>query len=254
MDKLLTTINTVKLSILALALTLSSFVFADQSQEESPKSNNQITLVETATTFRYNTPPRLSMVLAEALHTLTYNPYYLGAALVDETQQQDFMRFKQNVMDQLAMAKTFSTEKMRSQLQHTAFTKKETLSLDYDIVRVFPKKNPLLKGHFKLYLPKRPHDIMVYGAIQSTTPINLALQDGSSLQAYLPEIPFYNVAMNTTIWIIEPDQTIDQIQNIHQQKQPTYLAPGAIIYIASNEIPEQLNQNIVTLLQNRLEK
>ncbi|SBS27106.1 hypothetical protein MSP8886_00805 [Marinomonas spartinae] len=254
MDKLRTTINTVKLSILALALTLSSFVFADQSQEESPKSNNQVTLMETATTFRYTTPPRLSMVLAEALHTLTYNPYYLGAALVDETQQQDFMRFKQNVMDQLAMAKTFSTEKMRSQLKHTAFAKKETLSLDYDIVRVFPQKNPLLKGQFRLYLPESPHDIKVYGAIQSTTPINLALQDGSSLQAYLPDIPFYNVAMNTTIWIIEPDQTIDQIQNIHQQKQPTYLAPGAIIYIASNEIPEQLNQNIVTLLQNRLEK
>lgn len=254
MDILRTNINTVKLSILAVALTLSSFAFATQSQEESTKSSNQITLVETATTFHYSTPPRLSTALAEALHTLTYNPYYLGAALVEETQQQDFMRFKQNVMDQLAMAQTFSTEKMRSQLEHTEFAKKETLPLDYDIVRVFPKKNPLLKGHFKLYLPKRPHDIMVYGAIQSTTPLHLTLQDGSSLQAYLPEIPFYNVAMNTIIWVIEPDQTIDRIQNIHQQKQPTYLAPGAIIYIASNEIPEQLNQNIVTLLQNRLEK
>lgn len=254
MDTLLTNINTAKLSIFTLALTLSSFAFATQNKVESPKKNSQITLENTAVTLSYSSPPRLSTVLTDALRTLAYSPYSLGASLIDEKRQQGFILFQKNIMSQLANNRTFSTEKMASQLKQTLFAQKETLSLDYDIVRVFPKKNPLLDGQFRLYLPKRPNSILVYGAIQSNAPLHLTIKNGSPLQDYLREIPFYNVAMNTVIWMIQPDQTIERIQNIHQQTQSTYIAPGAVIYIASNEIPEQLNKNIVTLLQNRLEK
>lgn len=236
----------IKLSLIIALPYVSSSSYANQ--------DTQIKIVQNSQALHYSSPARLSRVLTDAQLTLDYQPYSLGASLVDNEKQNALDIFKENILEALTNYRTFSTEKILSQLKSSTFSPREKVSLDNDIARVFPKANPLLNGRFTLSLPKRPNSISVYGAIQSDSELKLNVLPTPSLKNYLPELPLYNVAMKFPIWIIQPDQTTHYVANIRQEAQPLYLAPGAIIYIGSNEIPKQLNKDIVKLLQNRLEK
>ncbi|MDP2490245.1 capsule biosynthesis GfcC family protein [Vibrio splendidus] len=185
---------------------------------------------------------------------------------------------KRNVFNQLD---AFSVEEpeaklVKQQLASFQYLNRVFIELDRNAVISQSDKNPLIvsSSHtnkssaaikrastsqtqaFSLYLPQRPTSIQLMGVMKESVTMNLI--EHGTLNDYLDALPngFIGEAADKSVaYVVQPDGVVQTIQYAYWNKQPVYLAPGAIVFMAFYSLPSEystLNQDIVDLLRHKV--
>jgi hypothetical protein len=241
----------------ALLALISNVVIANASHvtdiQVKPyghKSGNDIL------SLQYTDKVRLSKPLTYVVEQLDYTPYFLGSSLIDLSQTEALAETQKSIIKRLTAINTKASLQIANQLKTLLFAPKVIADLDLDKIKISPKKDPLLSGEFVLHLPKRPNTLLFVGALNTDSAIKVTITLGSTLNDYLNRFPQLSSSQKSAPWIIQADQSTHQANNVYWKGKPTYLSPGAIIFIGLDDLPEKdkdLNKAIVNLLSNRVE-
>ncbi|NLU96873.1 hypothetical protein B6N13_02010 [Marinomonas sp. UCMA 3892] len=220
-------------------------------------SQEQIALYypQQSVTLSYPQEVRLSQVLTDAYAQLDYQPYSLGTALIDLSKQQQIDEKKHAILKKLQDINTPASNYIAKKLNSLDFVYRERIETDPSKVRVNPKYDPMLKGVYQLFLPKRPQHIYLINADDHNY-LTLKLTANSNLKDYLAEQFEANRYTYDSAWIIQANQDVYQATDIQWKGKLYFLSPGAIVFIGLTDLPEKyrdLNADIAHLLAFLLE-
>lgn len=225
---------------------------------ESSDGSLSVTLWQQNKHLNYPSSVRLATLLGDAYQSLEYEPYAPGAALIDvSAEKKTVTALQRRVLQQLKMLGSPSAMQIVRQLSHFQYVRKIPVNLDLDEVRVSSKDNPMLSGRYELSLPKRPAHITLVGALKEGRPVSAKVKLGAVLDAYLNEVQFQNDADRYHPWVIQADGAVHQVKYLSWEGSPTFLSPGAIVFVGLESLPEQykhLNENIAQLLASSVER
>lgn len=278
------TLTMKSLLTLSALLPLYTFSYASEvSNVVTPSIKTTIELPFQGVTLEYKANVRLLQVLDDANASSKVNDsgsigyFPLSAQLFDKTNTEsnkankDIEAKKRNVFNQLD---AFSVEEpeaklVKQQLASFQYLNRVFIELDRNAVISQSDKNPLLvsSSHtnkpsdsqnqaFSLYLPQRPASIQLMGAMKDSVTMNLI--EHGTLNDYLDALPngFVGVSADKSVaYVVQPDGVVQTIQYAYWNKQPVYLAPGAIVFMAFYSLPSEystLNQDIVDLLRHKV--
>ncbi|WP_373949496.1 capsule biosynthesis GfcC family protein [Vibrio pomeroyi] len=267
---------------LSSASAASNFVTPDGSS----LVKTTIELPLQGVTLEYKANVRLLQVLDDANVSSNVNDnrgigyFPLSSQLFDKTNtkanepniaNKDIEAKKRNVFNQLD---AFSAEEpeaklVKQQLASFQYLNRVFIELDRNAVISQSDKNPLLVSSsqthkssgsqtqaFSLYLPQRPTSIQLMGAMKESVTMNLI--EHGTLNNYLDALPngFVGESADKSVaYVVQPDGVVQTIQYAYWNKQPVYLAPGAIVFMAFYSLPSEystLNQDIVDLLRHKV--
>lgn len=235
---------------------LAMFV-AKNSIAETSVSSIYISVLPGQALLTYPQNVRLSQVLVDAYAQTDYSVYSLGTALIDPDKQPMVEVQKQKVLRQLMQLNTFEALNMVAQLSGMRFAYYQSVETNPNRVLTVAKNNPLLDKDFWLYLPERPNHIKIINP-QSSAPSVLGIQYNAELRDYLAKLAATKKSDQPydSVWIIQGDRKVYQINNLTWEGERHYLSPGAILFIGLQNLPYEfrdLNGDIAQLLSHRLE-
>lgn len=231
---MLTPISARFLSVLSMLL-LSVSTYAETLIVDLPSSE---------VSLQYSSPVRLEQVLSDARDNTppgTWHAYPLGHRLFNQHKQREARQQKQQVINRLNDALqdnpwfTDNTEQKRSigmlleNIKQWNVGYRETLSLDYDDIRIHPRHNPQLSGHFTLIAGERTPSIQIEGLLFS--PHQVAFDANKSVSDYLAPIQAHPSAHKSKVWVIYPDGEIERVGYAYWNDQRTALAPGSVLFL-----------------------
>lgn len=229
---------------LTILLYFPSFLYADTTK---------VILLSEKISLSYSQEVRLSQVLSDASLHIKHPIYPLGSALIAPDKQLLIDKKLATVLNQLTTLNTPESSNIYNQLSRLNFVYREPVEMNISKVRVTPNKDPMIRGNYWLYLPKRPSNILILDSQQEHS-LAIPMYAGANLKQYLqtlPESSHYN-----SVWVIQADQHKYQANNIQWKNILYFLSPGAIIFTGLDNLPKQysnLNTDIVDLLTYQLE-
>ena len=214
-------------------------------------------------TLQYSDPVRLHQALTQALKARSQKDptqgtlFWTGTALIN--LNKPLAQQKAQLIKELKQLQITLPPHQRVSIELVIFTltnlpqgERVPISTDLDFVLGNPKADPLLEGHYALYLPNRPTHIRVFGALNATS--NHSWQPRKSAKYYLQEAEFW-YAIDTII-VIHPDGHLEQHPIAYWNHHHHDIAPGALIFVpfpkGLTDNTQQLNKRIVRLLQHRV--
>lgn len=123
---------------------------------------------------------------------------------------------------------------------------------DWDIVALSPAQNRQLIADDIFYVPRRPDDIKIVGAIKAHSVPFVA---GKTVADYARAFTLLPDANKSEVWIIFPDTHIEKVGVAYWNQQHTYIAPGSYIYVPLAEGDEKLaefQQSLRSLLATQI--
>ncbi|MGF1710724.1 capsule biosynthesis GfcC family protein [Vibrio kagoshimensis] len=220
-------------------------------------------------TLSYPQPVRLDQVLSDVLAQGAGDYFPLSAQLFDLSKPSSFQDKKEKVFDLLTEYASINPEalQMKEQLSKFEFAPRQFINLDRNVVISQLGKNPMLIGrdhvenlkaslHFSLYLEQRPENLQIIGVLDDV--LSLPLIEHGSISDYLQLIPqgaLDTSADDSFFYVIQPDGHVKKAPYAYWNNSPTYLAPGAMIFIGFGSLPSShssLNQDIAELLRNKV--
>ena len=232
-------------------LSIMSFsVFLPAHANAEP---TQITLIQTQKLLSYPSEVRFSTVLTDGHSQVNYKIYPLGTALIDPHKQHIIDAKLHGVIAKLEQLNTTDSHRLIKQLTTLRFAYRENINTVLSDVRVNPKRDPILKTNYWLSLPKRPDHMLIISPKEEAS-IILPIQPNSDLKYYLSSL--YNTDAPDSVWIIQADQKVYQVNDINWKAERFFLAPGAVVFTGLNNLNNEerdLNSDIAHLLAFRLE-
>lgn len=243
--------------IITLALGV---VFSLSGWANSPL---RIDLMPQALTLQYPQPVRLDKALSDIeansqQHSI--HRYPLMNQLFNLNKQSIADRKQQHVIEELnAAILRFPEQKsnlisLANLVASWKLGYRETISLDYDAVRLDAAKNPLLRGHFRFQTFVRPTTIHITGLV--TSPSDATILPGYAASHYLNHTLKLSGADKSFVWIIYPNGETKQVGYAYWNDQHTALPPGSTLFIGfddKNTILAGLEKEIVALIGWRVD-
>lgn len=145
-----------------------------------------------------------------------------------------------------------ATTTLANQLTELPLAAKQPVAMDYDLVRLELKYNPLLQGCYALTLQPRPSYIWAQGLVR--LPGKRPFVGGAFVYDYGKRLSMLPGADKQQVWVIQPDGEL--VTSTIDAFDPEFVgvAPGATIYVGFKHLPKpfaNLNQRVITLLANR---
>ena len=210
--------------------------------------------------LKSDAPLRLSAVLAHL------NPpastYWPAAGFADLSRQSHIDNQRVQLIKQLdglsqvwgaEPLKSAAAQALRQQLSSIPLLEKQFYSVDLDKVRLSLALDPVLAGSFSFYFPARPIDVKVMGVVKEAK--FLAHQAHLQASDYLAAVLTFPIANTAAVTVIQPDGVIQRANTGYWLKSTTRIAPGAIVFVGFDELPEayeNLNDDISNLLRHHL--
>ena len=216
----------------------------------------RITLLPSQITLSYPQDVRFSQVLSDAYAQSNGEIYALGTGLIDPHKQTIIDTQRRVIMRQLTQLNTPQAMRLAKQLDSLPLVYHEPIATDLISVRVSSKLNALIKQDYWLSLPKRPTHIKVFDPALDHS-VTMALQENADLRDYLAKLSkMTKQDRHDSVWIIQADRAVYQVDNLTWKNTLHFLSPGAIVFIGLQDLPDEyrdLNANIAHLLAFRLE-
>ncbi len=140
-------------------------------------------------------------------------------------------------------------------IQQSHFARRIFQPIDWDLIRLNVKLNPLLNGQWQLVLAKQPANaIWIVGNIDQ--PGRYPWHNRNSARDYLTDSDNLNWLGDDAV-VIQPSGDVEQHSLLKWNRDLKEIAPGAIIYLpfSFNTLPvfhqDNLNQQIISLLRQR---
>lgn len=236
--------------LFSLLFFASSVSFATELTVHLPQLSKQIS---------YQQPVRLHQVLSDTRLQLQSShikaPYWLGSQLIEPEKNGVIELLKITVQERLNFVTqnypelTKKVDTINAFLNQNTFSFRHFTSLDYDLIRIEPKLNPMLSGSFQLLLAARNRDIQFVGAVNNS---KLHFIENGTLDDYLSQVELPDYSQQDQLYIIQPDGELFTVANGYWSQSQINLAPGAIIFSGIEDLPEgfsQLNKQIAELLR-----
>ncbi|QPG33892.1 capsule biosynthesis GfcC family protein [Vibrio europaeus] len=211
--------------------------------------------------LHYNNPVRLAQVLSDTV-SQSHNSSILVSPstnqlfnLVKEPQITSKKRSVIKKLNQLASSEPqlkLSINGIVKQIASWDVGYKESISLDFDVVRVFSHANPLLVGHYELLIQGHKESVLVEGLV--STPKQIKFSATKSISDYLSDCSLSREANSSFAWVIYPDGTYMRSGFAYWNNENQSLAPGSSIFIGFNLDTKEvlsLEQDIVDLITMR---
>lgn len=261
------------LCLFALLASISMSYASNEMQTQLGKDKPlKVDLPLQGVTLSYEHPVRLEQVLNDAAIQNASGYFPLSAQLFDLSDSSLIQNKKQQVLALLSSLEGINSEALwvKEQIQSLNVLPRQFVELDRNVVISQLDKNPLLVAknqatgnnqalealHFSLYLHDRASDVLILGAIKE--PIALPLIEHGQLSDYfklMPQEVFGLSADNSIAYIIQPDGHVQVAPYAYWNQVPTYLAPGAMVFLGFDSLPSShstLNQDIVELLRHKV--
>ncbi|MGR5142821.1 capsule biosynthesis GfcC family protein [Photobacterium sp. DNB23_23_1] len=213
----------------------------------------------------YSKPARLSQIVSDNIATQLQrnslradNIYWPGSSLTNSATPEN----KSSVLKQIdqlvdkepiGFAAKASLRANERWINHNIFYSRQFIPLDFDAIRLNKKLNPFLSGEYHLYLPNRPNNVLIIGAVQK--PTSLEWRPRLPAKQYLAKTALIEGHQKDFAAVIQPDGTVEQHPIAYWNKNHMDIAPGATIYIGYNSLPtdyEKLNEEMIDLLRNKV--
>lgn len=215
-------------------------------------------------TLNYEQVPRVDSVSQQAL-----DYYQLNTLEVDWYHSSlfelgsDFYlvnAVKAAIQDQLKSSDSQAVywETLLNYLDAWEFAPRLFSSVDPDVVRISPMKNPRLRGKYYLHLQPVSEQVWLLGHVVNSRSVEWIIR--RSAQDYLQGNNLASMSVSD-VWVIQPDGKVEKHPIAYWNAKYQPVAPGAIIYVPIPEQPVQgeigslhgnLNDTIIELLRNRM--
>ena len=191
------------------------------------------------------------------------NAWYMGATLQRESAKLEQRKLKIGLLFDLRSAKVRSRlagnaeaqaliERLTAQVEAMPITGRipaEMNPLKQRLIRY----NPLLEAGDKIHYALRPNSITVTGAVQADC--QLTYSYASSLYDYLAACPAHPLAAADTLYLIQPDGTVERLGTGHWNQQYVPVAVGATLFVPVDETaltadgePETFNEDMAAFI------
>lgn len=220
----------------------------------SSAAQTNVTLLNQDVVLQYSQTVRLSQLLQDRHQQQNYSEFEPASKLFDAAKQTDIDNLKQRVIARLAVLKqdaefTPAAQSLIKQLQSYQYAYRLPLNMDYDIIRLSQKNDPMLPGDYSLLTQPRSELVHIFGLISQ--PAALPHQPTVTVSDYLSQLTLLPQANRSVAWLISPNGNIEQIGIAYWNRQQRTVAPGSVIYVgfsAKSEDMKQLNSDIATLI------
>lgn len=188
--------------------------------------------------------------------------WWQGALIADSTSSAVARQHYQTVMASLrALAADSSGEdaaainSLIQQLSTLKVAGRLPVNLDADWVRLRPEANRTLLGEYDLWLPTKPHQVLLFGLMQQ--PGRVAWQAGQDVRDYLQGHERLAGGERSVVTVIAPNGDTQSVPIAYWNHRHVEVMPGSIIWrgFSSWALPgayDDLNQQIVNLLSQRI--
>ena len=101
-------------------------------------------------------------------------------------------------------------------------------------MRIDIQLNPTIKEDLKLYLPKRPDSIRIWGAIDKDA--QLKFSNGMAVTDYLASVEFISgLSERDYVLLIQPNGVVTEVSIAYWNMEPEFPAPGSVIWVAIDD-------------------
>ncbi|WP_171734583.1 capsule biosynthesis GfcC family protein [Vibrio sp. 99-70-13A1] len=254
-----------------LMLASVSMSYASNTPIDTLMGQQKLTvdLPKQGITLSYSKSVRLEQVLSD-VSVQGFGSYFPSSAqLFDLSEPSALKDKKEKTFSHLTDYASINPEalQVKEQLSKFEFAPRQFINLDRNVVISQLGKNPILIGrnqmedqkepfNFSLYLEPRPENVQVIGVLDDV--LSLPLIEHGSISDYVQLIPqgsLGKTADDSFVYVIQPDGHVKKAPYAYWNNAPTYLAPGAMIFIGFSSLPSShssLNQDIAELLRNKV--
>lgn len=219
-------------------------------------AQTNVTLLSQNTILQYSQTVRLSQLLQDSHQQQNYTEFELASKLFDSGKQADIDNLRQRVIGQLTELQKDAdlapaAQLLVKQLQSYQYAYRLPLNMDYDIIRLAQKNDPMLPGDYSLLTQPRSKLVHIFGLVSQ--PEALPHQATVTVSDYLSQLTLLPQANRSFAWLISPNGNIEQIGIAYWNKEQRTIAPGSVIYLgfsAKNNDMKQLNSDIATLINS----
>lgn len=193
--------------------------------------------------------------------------YWRTAQIANEKILAKFQETKENLLQDLKSLQVFwmqegdkgaliqSTQQLLQELDNFPVSGRLSIALDPARSRIDPHGNPLLKGHYTLFVAPRPDFIYFVGLINGRS--KQPLQAGAGLADYWQDYRLLAGADPSEAFLIQPDGSISRVPVENWNKQHREPMAGATLFVGFDPqlLPERykdINIRIASLLANRV--
>ncbi|RJX67161.1 hypothetical protein DZ860_19285 [Vibrio sinensis] len=246
--------NLTKYFILIWAVTMIPNLYAEENKVrvELPIQNQtfvykqNIRLDQLISTVWTNSPSNAPLILP------------LGFQLFDKNKNAEALELKQKVIERLQYVQKSddtlaqSAQLLQQQIQHWDVGYRLNISLDYDLVRLFTKNNPVMDGDFELITPIRKESVFIEGLLFK--PHSAPLSSTKPLHDYLSDAYLLSSAHQSYVWVIYPDGKYKRVGYAAWNEESINLTPNTSIFIGmDSDTPawSELEEDIVKLITMR---
>ncbi|QZA78302.1 capsule biosynthesis GfcC family protein [Deefgea tanakiae] len=187
------------------------------------------------------------------------SPYWPGSHIRNKGSHQESLALKADLVKclQELMAENKDYKKVYLDVNYFNPFGRILINLDPDWFRLRPADNPLLSGDYEVSLNQRPKYVQVLGATKQSKKVRIA---NSPIHTGLIDRSLYlDLADLNSIYIIQPNGSVEKIGNAYWNYAERDLMPGSIIYVPIDEskLPahmKNLNVEVMRLLASAEER
>lgn len=215
----------------------------------------------------YEKNTEVTQVVNDALSlksVANYTPYihtndvvYWPAAGLFEAQNTELDSTLTDILSQLEQATLVAPpaaqqalNDFRDFLLKSTFRQRVNTPIEHDYHLSAGRLNPKLSGNYWLYLPAKPHQVWLTGALKQQQALPFAPL--MNAQDYLDKTTLLNKHGLDEVWVISAKGELSTQGVAYWNKQDTYILPGDMVFVPFNALSKQLNQQIAKLLQHRV--
>ncbi|TNJ25246.1 hypothetical protein CF111_04535 [Aeromonas sobria] len=193
--------------------------------------------------------------------------YWRTAQIANEKTITAFQATKEQLLKDLKALQVFwmregdkgvliqSTQQLLQELDKIPVSGRLSIALDPAKSRIDPHCNPLLKGHYTLFVASRPDYIYFVGLINGRS--KQPLQPGASLASYWQDYRLLAGSAQHEAFLIQPDGSIGRVPVTNWNKLHREPMAGATLFVGFDPqiLPEQykdINIRIANLIANRV--
>ncbi|WP_159656109.1 capsule biosynthesis GfcC family protein [Vibrio atypicus] len=243
--------------VTALFFAGCSLITASNASAQALKVN----LPSTGIALEYAQPQRIDQVFTDVIaQKPSPSPvnFPIANQLFNLEKQEQSEQFKQQVLKKLTDLTSGSGKQKKSigilieQIKDWQVGYRESITLDFDEIRLQSKANPMLSGEYEFIIPGRSNTVSFEGLLFS--PQQVDFKSNQTLSDYLGKLNLLSSAHPSYAWVIYPNGHYIKAGYAYWNNDSTQLTPGSVVFLGYNSDTREMQnieKDIVKLISMR---